>query len=52
MLTNAADDGAEGTLHLPVDSIVEHVEKDDSLIPHENVLIAQQLDQDLFDELE
>ena len=52
MLPNAPNDRTKSTLHLPIDTIVEHVEQDNGLVPHEHVLIAKQLDKDLLDELE
>lgn len=52
MLSNRADDRTESALHLPVNAIIEHVEKDDSLVTHENVLVAEELDQDLLYEVQ
>ena len=52
VLPNAPNDRTKSTLHLPIDTIVEHVEQDNGLVPHEHVLIAKQLDKDLLDELE
>ena len=51
MLSHSTDDWAEGTLHLPIDTVIEHVKKDDSLITDENILVAQQLDKELLDQL-
>ena len=50
VLPNASYDRSESTLHLPIDAIVEHIEKNDGLISHKDVLISKQLDQNLLDE--
>ena len=52
VLPNAPNDRTKSTLHLPIDTVVEHVEQDYGLVSHEHVLIAKQLDKDLLDELE
>lgn len=41
VLSNGADNRAEGTLHLPVHAVVKHVEEDHGLITHKDVLVAE-----------
>ena len=43
MLTDAADNWAEGTLHLPVNSIVKHIQENHGLISDEDILVTQKL---------
>jgi len=51
VLANAADNWTESALHLPINAIVKHVQQNYGLVSDENVLIAQNLDQDFLDQL-
>ena len=41
VLTNTSDNWLEGTLHLPIDSIIESVEENSGLISDEDILVSE-----------
>ena len=52
VLADAADDRAERTLHLPIDTIVEHIKQRDCLVTDKDITIAKQLHEHFLDQLE
>mmetsp|Transcript_20325 Transcript_20325/g.19275 ORF Transcript_20325/g.19275 Transcript_20325/m.19275 type:complete len:218 (+) Transcript_20325:531-1184(+) len=52
VLAYAADDGDEGAGELPVHSIIQHIEEDYGLVSDAHFVVAEELDEQLFDPLE
>jgi len=52
MLTNVSNDWSECLLQLPVDSIIKHVEQDNSLISNADIAVTLELDQELLNPVE
>ena len=52
VLANTAYDRSESTLHLPVQTVIKHIQKDNCLVSHENVLMPEELYEYLLDQLQ
>ena len=48
MLTNASNNGPKCLLQLPINTIIKHIEQDNSLISDTNITISLKLNKKLF----
>jgi hypothetical protein len=52
VLSDAPHHRTEGTLHLPIDSIIESVQQYYGLVTNQDILVTQQFHKDLLDQMQ